>query len=153
MCRPDTYILLRPDQLPLGLYKVIERDCSYSPNVPEDCSQTRYIELVKGAFRSLDKDEVAFATWLSNNPDKEHVFNVRDLRNGKFVDQHEYVIEDDSLGKEWFVVDGEITDYFFVRYPRKTPVGDMAGRTHLKLHRVGRIDKINRLLKYPGADD
>jgi hypothetical protein len=143
-----------PEQLPLGLYEVTKRDCSYPPNIPEDCSQTQYLELVKGAFRTFDKNEVAFATWLSDSSEQVFTFNVRDLTHGRWTDAHEFLIEDDSFGKEWFVIrNGEITEYFFLRYPRKSPVGDMAGKTHLFLKRIYRTDKINRMLHYPSSSD
>jgi hypothetical protein len=146
----DTAVL----QLPLGLYQVVERQCSYAADVPEDCSRTRFIEFAKGVFRSLDKDDIGMATWLSADPEREHYFNIRDLRQGKFVSDHEYVIEDGPLGKEWLTVrSGTITDYFFVRRARKTPVGDMAGETHFVLQRVARTDKLNRLLHYPADDE
>jgi hypothetical protein len=144
----------RAARLPLGLYQVVGRQCAYPPGVAEDCSRTRYIEFARGVFRSLDKDEVGMATWLSADPEQEHDFNIRDLRQGKFVGDHEYVIEDSPLGKEWLAVNnGTITDYYFVRHARKTPAGDMAGRTHFTLRRTARTAQLNRLLRYPAADE
>ena len=141
-------------KLPLGLYQVVDRQCSYAANVPEDCSRTRYIEFAKGVFRSLDKDEIGMATWLSADPRREHDFNIRDLRQARFVGDGKYVIEDSPLGKEWLIVrDGTITDYFFVRHARDTPAGNMAGETHFTLRRVPRTDKLDRLLHYPADDE
>ena len=34
------------ESLPLGLYKVVERECNYAAGAPEDRSRTRYLELV-----------------------------------------------------------------------------------------------------------
>lgn len=91
-------------------------------------SRTRYIEFAKGIFRSLGKDKIGMATWQSADPAQEHDFNVRDLRQGKFVGDRECIIEDDPLGKEWLIVrDGTITDYYFVRHARDTPIGNMDG--------------------------
>lgn len=144
----------RTKQLPLGLYQVVDRQCTYTPGVAEDCSSTRYIEFAKGVFHSLNKDEVGMATWLSSEPDQEHYFNIRDLRQAKFVSDFEYLIEDSPLAKEWLIVNNStITDYFFVRHARKTPAGDMAGQTHFKLRRTVRTDQLHRLLYYPAADE
>lgn len=138
-----------PERVPLGLYKVMKRECAYPPDVPEDCSKTQYIELVKGVFRSVQMGEIAFATWLSENPATEHLFNVRDMRQGKFLNEGEYVIENSPLGKEWFIIKhGTITDYYFVRNARETPMGNMAGKTHLTLQIIARTKEINRILRY-----
>lgn len=141
-------------QLPLGLYQVVDRQCSYAADVPEDCSRTRYIEFAKGVFHSLDKGEIGMATWLSADPGRAHDFNIRDLRRGRFVNGREYVIEDGPLGKEWLVVNGDtITDYYFIRRARETPVGNVAGETHFTLRHVVRTTKLDRLLHYPMDDE
>ena len=139
-----------PVKLPLGLYKVIERECSYAPGVPEDCSKTRYIELVKGIFYGIDKDEIAFATWMASEPAQEHDYMARDLRQGRFVNAQEFLVEDDARAKEWFVIkDGTITDYFFTRRARQGSHEDMAGKTHLTLTPVPRTSETDRLVPYP----
>ena len=140
----------KAEQLPLGLYKIIGRECAYQPGAPEDCSQSQYLELVKGVFYGIGNDEVALATWLAESPTQEHGYIVRDLRGGKFVSANEFVIKDDVIVKSWFVVDsGTITDYFFVRKARQTPHGEMAGKTHFTLSRTPRTAEIDRLLSYP----
>lgn len=136
--------------LPLGLYEVIERECQYSSGVPEDCSRTQYIEIVKGVFYGIGKNETALVTWLAENSAHQHEYSARDLRRGLFVNAHEFIVEDDAFGKEWFVIrNGAITDYYFIRHNRQNPHGDLAGRTHLVLRKIPRGVKINGLLPYP----
>lgn len=142
------------EQLPLGLFKVIERECAYQPGAPEDCSRTQYLELVVGVFYGIGKDEIALVTWLAENPMQEHGYTAGDLRCGKFESAHEFVVEDDGFGKAWLVVNnGAITDYFFIRHARQTPHGNMAGKTHLILKRTPRSAQINRLLPYPPIEE
>jgi hypothetical protein len=140
--------------LPLGLYKVVDRECRYSAGVPEDCSRTQYIELVKGVFYGIGKSEIALVTWLAENPSLQHEYAAQDIRRGLFVNAHEFVVQDDAFGKEWFVIrNGSITDYFFVRHNRQNPHGDLAGRTHLVLSKIPRGTKIDRLLPYPAENE
>ena len=146
-----------PEQLPLGLFQVIKRECSYQPGAPEDCTKTQYIAIAKGILFGADKNEIAVTTWLSPNPEQEHTYVVGDLRRGKFVNPHEYLIEEDSYGKEWFVVEqGTITDYFFIRSAKETcecAKGNMAGKTHLTLKPIARNTELNRLLHYPADQE
>jgi hypothetical protein len=143
----------RSEQLPLGLFQVIERACVYLPGAPEDCTKTQYLELAKNNFEGAGKDEIGFTTWLSDSPDKEHTYNTRDLRRGRFLNRSEYMIEDDESEKEWFVIKGGVlTDYYFIRHARQSYSGEMAGKTHLTLKRVARTNEINRLLHYFNGD-
>ena len=136
--------------LPLGLYEVIERECKYPVGVPEDCSQTQYIEIVKGVFSGIGRNETALVFWLAENLTDRHEYTARDLRRGLFINAYEFVVEDDAFGKEWFVLrDGVITDYYFSRHHRQNPHGNLAGRTHLVLHKTPREGKISSLLPYP----
>jgi hypothetical protein len=136
--------------LPLGLYKVVEHECDYPSGAPEDCSQTKYIELVNGVFYGIGKDEAAFVTWLADNPDIQHEYIARDLRHGFFLNSHKFIVKDDVFSKEWFVIrNAAITDYYFIRHNRPEPYRNMAGETHLTLEKVARDLHMNRLLPYP----
>ena len=144
----------RAELLPLGLYKVVARECSYPPGVPEDCSQTQYLELVTGVFYGIGEGEIALVAWLAENPSLEHGYTARDLKGGKFVNAQKFVIEDDAIGKAWLVTrNGTITDYFFVRHARQTPHGEMAGKTHLTLSRTPRTTETDRLMPYPPKEE
>jgi hypothetical protein len=138
--------------VPLGLYKVVGRECSYAENAPEDCSWTQYIELVKGVFYGIGKDEVAFTTWLAETPSEQHDYIARNIRHGSFVNANEFVIEDNEHGKEWFIVEnGVITEYYFVRHSWQVPRGT-PGKTHLSLKSVQRNAELDRLLSYPPSE-
>lgn len=129
---------------------MVERECDYPSGVPEDCSRTQYLELVKGVFYGIGKEETAFVTWLADNPDSQHGYVTRDLRRGFFLNAHEFVVKDDASSKEWFVFNGDtITDYYFIRHNREELYRNMAGKTHLTLEQVPRRDQMNRLLPYP----
>ena len=136
-----------------GLYKVISRDCSYPPNAPEDCSNTQYLEL-SDQHGGLNSRVTHFTTWLSTNQEKEHTFNRRDIQHGRLADNDKFIIENNALSTEWFLLkNGEVSDYFFIRHSRKLPVLNMEGKTHLILQRVVRTEKIDALLRYPITDD
>jgi hypothetical protein len=138
--------------LPLGLYQVLERECSYPAGAPEDCSQTQYIELVEGVFHGIAEDQLAFVTWLAVNPTLEHDYVARDLAHGRFTSAGEFLLADDEYGKEWFVIeDGRVIDYYFVRKARQTAHGSMAGKSHFTLRHTPRNTEIDRLLPYPEA--
>lgn len=140
--------------LPLGLYEVTEHECQYPVGVPEDCSQTQYIEIVKGVFYGIGRNETALVFWMAENSTHRHEYTARDLRRGLFVNAYEFVVEDDAFGKEWFVTrDGVITDYYFIRHNRQNPHGNLAGRTHLVLHKIPREGKLNNLLPYPEGNE
>ncbi len=141
-------------RLPLGLYQVVQRECAYPTGAPEDCTQTQYLELVKGLFEGVGEDETAFVTWLAPSPSQEHTYVARDLREGRFASDGEFVLEDDALGREWLLIrQGAVTDYYFLRHGRETPHGGMAGRTHLVLKPVQRHGELKRLLALPPAGE
>jgi hypothetical protein len=102
----------------------------------------------------VNKDDVGMATWSSAEPEAEHQLSIRDLRQGKFVGNYQYVVEYGPLGKEWLVVNGgTITDYFFIRHAGKTPDGSRVGETHFTLRRAERTDELDRLLRHPPAGE
>jgi hypothetical protein len=79
---------------------------------------------------------------------------MHDTDKGRFVDARTYVLSDDEFAREWLVVaEGKLVEYFFVRHPRASHAGNLAGRSHLTLQSVPRTQEITKLLPYPPEAD
>lgn len=84
-------------QLPLGLYKVSDRQCENPSGEPDDCLQTVYIALAVGSAFGQPRDPRVIIFWFAPTEAlPRYTYELRPLRQG-FVDGTEYVIEDGVL--------------------------------------------------------
>jgi len=107
------------------------------------------MELVQGERVDMPNLDRVLITWLAPDQSSESEYNVRDLKERRWVDNAKLILVDDAQGREWFELQGgEISGYEFVRFARPGTVG-LEGSSSFELQRVERDANLDRILHYP----
>ncbi len=157
-CISSTYNL----ENKIGLYKVIETECSLTQGEFNPCNEIRFIEIVKGQFFGIEPDQLALVFWRSGD-DPELLYEVYEIRNHRQKLQEEkkiwltnehienekafFILEDK---KEFFIIEsGKITDYIF-HLQQKNQAGEVFIRDfRYKLSPISRSEIVEFKLNYP----
>lgn len=135
--------------MPLGLYRVLSRECNFEPGAPEECTTVQYMEFVSGIAVDLPDSDRALITWLATDPSEQHTYTVRVLDHSHWSDTGTLVIQDSKAGREWFVIrSGRPSDYVHERNAHPGAPG-LTGTSKLKLEQVERDTTLDILLHHP----
>lgn len=137
----------------IGLYQLVEKNCTVAKDGFNLCDSTHFIELVKGQFYGIDDSQLALVVWSGDiNKDSELEYTAQLIEN--------HTKTEFSDGKIWLTKDKNIEEYFTISnsalkgYTLKTTEPNATGsrEIHYQLQPVRRGNMPHVRLNYPGRE-
>jgi len=137
----------------IGLYEIIDRQCQVSAAALNECNNTKFIELVKGQFYGVKNNETAIVMWRGAKGE-ELLYQARKIKalEGLSPASKKIVISlDDSESESLKLIDGRVTEYS-IKFSQSVKSKTQPAFIHYTLKPVKRGLLPDYRMNYPGND-
>lgn len=137
----------------IGLYEITERQCNVPDNALDECTNTKFIELVKGQFYGIKNNETAIVMWRGNKGEEllYQARKIEQLSTEKQLSDKIIISNTETDDERLNIVNGLVSEYS-LKINKKSASDTKPTEIKYSLRPVKRGLLPEYRMNYPGND-